>query len=253
MIPFITTGNSHDGTSTISGQHIFGCPDRYLPSVKRIDGIGSGEYTGYFFLRHSFPFTPAFYIGQVFINSGCLFFTFNFTDQIQFGGHDHEVHPKNGIGTGSVHPERINRSLFGFYFEINFSPTGFTDPVSLHFFHGITEIHGGQSLQQTVGIGRDPQIPLAHPSFLHRMTTTLTHPIYHFIIGQYSTQCLTPVYFSVSTISQSPFHQPFFFFRHTELLPLVCCKMFAACCFVFGDQFTYWPRFLLCVTEITIV
>ena len=70
--------------------------------------------------------------------------------------------------------------------------------LRLHLFHCITEFHVFQSFQQTVSIFCYAQIPLAQFLFYYRISAAFTYSIDHFIIGQYCSQCFTPVYFTIA-------------------------------------------------------
>jgi hypothetical protein len=55
--------------------------------------------------------------------------------------------------------------------------------MGLHFFHAIAELNLGKTQQQTFGILRDAQIPLAQFLFYDKMPTPFTYTIDHFIVG----------------------------------------------------------------------
>ncbi len=249
-VTLITTGHGHDSPGTITGQYIFGDPDRYLPAIEWINCIGTRKTTGdLFHFRLAFPVTPAFYIVQVLINSFFLFRRCYFGYQFMFGCHYHKINTKNGIGSRG-----INREFFrmAFYLEIHFCPLGFADPVALHFFHAVAEINRLQSFQQTICIGRNAQIPLPHFLFLHRETASFTYAIHHFIVRQHRAQCFAPVHFTIFAESQAAVHQDALLLCFIKSFPFLCCKDdgrwtmdhgLTPFCFKFLYQFSY--RFCL--------
>ena len=105
MVALITTGHTHDGAGSVTGQHIFRDPDRDLFAVERIYRIRPGKTTADLFLGLPFAVAATFYVSDIFFYRLLLFCSGNSADQFMFGCNDHEVYPENGIGSGGVNGE----------------------------------------------------------------------------------------------------------------------------------------------------
>ena len=70
-------------------------------------------------------------------------------NQFMFRSNYHEINPEDRIRPCSKHFEFVITVYNG---KIHFSTIAFTDPVGLHFFHCLAEVHCIQAFQQTVCI-----------------------------------------------------------------------------------------------------
>src|SRR4029079_17213364 len=102
VVPFISTGYSHDRSSSISNQHIFTDPDRYFFSVEWMKTISPGKNATNLFFCHPFPFTAALHISYVFPNSLFLFSSSYLIYQVMFRRDHHKVNSKDGIRASSI-------------------------------------------------------------------------------------------------------------------------------------------------------
>ena len=108
VIPFVPAGDPHNCSGSIPCQYIFSQPNRnFSVGIKRMNGIGSCENATDFLLRHSFPFAPAFYPGNIFLHGLCLLGACQLSGQFVFRRQDHKVHAKECIRAGGVHPNLV--------------------------------------------------------------------------------------------------------------------------------------------------
>src|SRR6476620_1756706 len=102
MISFITAGHCHDSARSIADQYIFTDPDRYLSSAEWMNAISSRKNAADLFLRHSFSFTAALYISNVFLNSLLLFCSSYLFYQFMLRRDHHKVNSEKCIGPGCI-------------------------------------------------------------------------------------------------------------------------------------------------------
>ena len=108
VVTLIATGHAHDGARAVAGQHVLADPHRHVPSVKRINGIGTRKRTGYFFhFGHAVYFRAGFNVFQILIHFGLLRGCGNFFDEIMLGCKHHEVNAKDGVGAGGKDGEDL--------------------------------------------------------------------------------------------------------------------------------------------------
>src|SRR5258706_15788184 len=84
-IPFVMSRHGHDGASAVAGEAVVGDPDWNLLAVDGIDGVSTGEYTG-FFLRQLRAFQIALARGvfAVILDGNALFLGDDFIHQTMF-------------------------------------------------------------------------------------------------------------------------------------------------------------------------
>ena len=80
IVATVVCRHRHDGTGTVTGQHVIGDINRYLALRKRVDGVRTGEHTCYAAVRYTFtlrtmlhPSEVFFYLGFVFIGHYTLY------------------------------------------------------------------------------------------------------------------------------------------------------------------------------------
>src|SRR5690606_9878618 len=101
------------------------------------------------------------------------------------------IHPVNGVYPGreyldiSVTQSRHAKAYTG--------PNASANPIALHLYQWLGPINGFQSFEQALSIGSDAHAPLHHFLLFNRIATPFGHSIDHLVVGQYGTQCGTPV------------------------------------------------------------
>ena len=91
----------HNSSGAISCENIICHPDRYFQSGKGVDGIRSGEYSGYFFnVGHPFALGTLAGIEQVSLHLLLMIRLCEDAHQFRFGSEHHEGGAVNRIGTG---------------------------------------------------------------------------------------------------------------------------------------------------------
>ena len=183
VIPFVPAGDTHNSAGSIACQYIFGQPNwNFSVGINGMNGIGSCENATDFLLRHSFPFAPAFYPGNIFLHGLCLLGACQLSGKFVFRRQDHKIHAKERIRSSGVHPNLMSCVRDS---KVNLCTTGFSNPVGLHLLHGITKCYFVQAFQQAIGISSNTQVPLAQFFLDHRMASTFTYAIDHFVVSQH--------------------------------------------------------------------
>ena len=160
---------SHDGTCTVAGQYVVANPDGHCLACERIDGIRTREDTAYATVADAFAFGAFLGAIQIGFYVGFLGFGSNLRNQFAFGSQHHERYTKHGISTGREDGEF---QIAVFHLELYFGTFRATNPVALCFFQRVGPVDGFQSVEQTLGVGRHTQTPLAHLLLNNGITAT---------------------------------------------------------------------------------
>src|SRR5580700_2602205 len=131
-----------------------------MQTAEWMDRVRAGETAGDLLLRHAFPFATALDIDKIPVHRFALFRRRDLLYQLMLRGDDHEVNTEYRVGSGGV-----DTQLFGGrvaeHLKVDLRTVTLPDPVGLHFLHGVTEVDGLQSFEQSFGIVSDAQIPLS--------------------------------------------------------------------------------------------
>ena len=217
----IVRGNGHDGSRTVTGQHVVGDPDRDRIAVNRINCMAAGKdscLTGPIILAIPLAFQSR--ILAVLFDSRPLVGGRQLVDQRMLGRNHHVRRSKQGIRPGRINPQYIVSRRFGksagfaillplrkFCLgtdeKVNLGTLAATDPIALQFFDPGWPIDLIEILFQTIAVSRDSQHPLSQRHPLNRMATDFGKPIDNFFVGQHSTQGWAPVHRRVGFVSQT--------------------------------------------------
>ena len=115
-----------------------------------------------------------------------------------------------GLGTGQ-------HVFIAFHFqrEPHCSTLRTAYPVALYLFQRVGPVHLLQSVDQTLGIGRHAQAPLAHQFAFHGVTAAHAQPPDDLVVGQHGSKLGTPVHRYVGKVGQAVVH------KHLTALGLV--------------------------------
>ena len=90
-----------------------------------------------------------------------------------------------------------------FYLEIHHRPRGLADPVALHLLDALGPIERIEVLQQTFGVLRDLEHPLAHWAADHGMVAALRSTVDHLFVREHRTECGTPVHRHLGDVGEA--------------------------------------------------
>ena len=126
--------------------------------------------------------------------------------------------------------------------EIDLCTDGFADPVSLHLFSRFRPVEIVQVVQQSFGILRNFQYPLAHGFSYNGISAHFTLTINHLFVRQNGSQLGTPIYRLFIFVRQS-------FFKQTEEDPLGPFIVIGICCIDFTVPIVRKTQHLQLLTE----
>ena len=211
----------HDGTRTISGQHIVANPDGHSLARERIDGIRAREDTRHAAVADAFAFGTLLGTVQVGFHFSLLGFGCHLWNQFAFRRQYHERYAEHRIGTGGKDGEFEVAVL---YLELNFGTFRAAYPVALCFFQRVGPVDGLQSVEQTLGVGRYTQTPLAHLLLYNGITAAFRYAVHHFVVGKYRAQLRTPVHHRFAQVGDAVVHQRLLLLLFAHGLPFVGCE-----------------------------
>ena len=204
IVTTVVSRYGHDGTCTITGKHIFRNPYGNLIACERINGIRTRENTCDAVVHLALALSTLLHISQIFIYGSLLIGSGQLGHELALRSQYHEGNTEDGIGTCGEDGEVL---LAVGYLELHLCTLRTTNPVALSLFQGVSPVDGLQSVEQTLSISRGTQAPLAHLLLFYGIATTLRHTIDNLVVGQYGTQCRTPVYHCLSQVGNTIVHQ----------------------------------------------
>ena len=83
-------------------------------------------------------------------------------------------HAETGVRSRGEHPQV--QVLLAFDGKIEFGAFGSADPMALHGLDALWPLQGVQSLQELIGVGRDPEEPLLEIALDHEIARTVEVP-----------------------------------------------------------------------------
>ena len=217
--------NRHDGARAISSEHIVTYIYRYVLAGDGIDGITACKHTTHLFFNHALSLSLVLYLIKIGVNGSMLISSHHIVHIDALGSQYHEGHTENGVGTRSENQQTLITAIDG---ESHLSTFAVTDPVALSLLDGFSPLDGVQVAQQTTGISRYPQTPLAHHLLFNRKTSTHRYTLTHLIVGQHSTQLGTPVHHRVTQIGDAIIHEHIVALHLGHGIPLVGSELVGA-------------------------
>ena len=204
VVARIVSRHSHDGAGAVAGQYVFGNPDGVLLTREGVDGVAAGEDARDFVVDHAFAFGAAFDVFHVFSHSFALIFCCQLFYQFAFWCQHHEGDAEHRVGTGGEDGER---GVGVGHAEFHFRALRASDPVALGLLNAVAPVDGVQAVEQTLGISRHAQTPLAHLLLFHGIAAAFAHAVDHLVVGQHGAELRTPVDHRFAQEGQSVLHQ----------------------------------------------
>ena len=210
--------NGHDGTRSIAGKHIFGNPDRNLLARERVDGIGAGEHTRHTMIHLALTLGALLHIGEIFVDGCLLLRSGELLHEFALGSQHHECHTEDGVGTRGEDGELY---IAVSHFELHLRTFRTTNPVALGFLQRVGPVDGLQAVEESLGIGRHAQTPLAHLLLFYGIAAALRYTVHHLVVGEYGAESRTPVHHCLTEIGDAVVHQHFLLLLLRPAVPLV--------------------------------
>ncbi len=98
------------------------------------------------------------------------------------------------------------------HIELYFGTFGASNPVALSLFQRVGPVDCVETVEQTLGVCRYAQTPLAHLLLHYRVATAYADAIHYLIVGKYRAELRTPVDHGVGKIGYAVVHQHFLLF-----------------------------------------
>ena len=194
----------HDGTSTISCQHVLTYPYGITLAGEGIDGIRTREHTCHAVVNLPLALGTALHVGQILLHLGLLSVGGQLLHQFALGCQNHEGYTEHGVGTCGEDGKLL--VCIG-YLELHLSAFAASYPVLLCLLDRVAPFDGVQSVEQPLCVGAHSQAPLAHLLLLHGVASTHAHSLYHLVVGQHGTQFGAPVHHGFTHEGNAVVHQ----------------------------------------------
>ena len=207
--------NSHDGTCAVTCEHVFCNPDRYLIARNWVDGVGTAEDARHLMSGLALQFGLVLALVEVSLHFGLVVGRGYHLHIFAFRSKHHEGNTEHGIGASGEDGEleRLAVSgqclwvVVGHHLELCLGTFRTTDPVALGLLQGVGPVDGLQAVEQTLGISRDAEAPLAHEFLFDGITATFAHAIDNLVVGQHGAEHGTPVHHRLAQIGDAIVHQ----------------------------------------------
>ena len=220
-ISLVTSRNGHDRSCAVAGQNIVGDPDGHRRPGQWVQGVTTGEASGYSAVaRHALPLAARGRFGLVCGHCILLFRGGNVGDELVLGGEHQEVRSIQCVGSCR---EDLHR-LFGVVLDgkLELGSGRLSDPIALHFLDAVGPINAVEPGNQAVSIGGDPHHPLPHFFADHRVAAPLTASSDDLIVGEHSPERRAPIDLAVGEVGQAVGHQDITLTIVVEGNPLAC-------------------------------
>ena len=165
------------------------------------------------------------YLVKIGINSSTLISSNHFIHIDALRSQYHKRNTEDGIGTCGENQQALVAIGDG---ESHFGTLTVANPIALGLLDGLGPLDGVQITQETTGIGRYTQAPLAHHLLLHRITTADGNTLAHLIVGKHCTQLGTPVHHRVAKIGDAIVHEHIIFLNLGHGVPLIGSELVGA-------------------------
>jgi len=211
VVATVVGRHCHDGAGAIACQYILGNPNGDGFAGEWVDGIRAGEDTGHLSVGHAVKLGTLLHVVKIFIHFGLLFGLGDLRDIVGLGGEHHECHAKHGVGTRGEDGD-VKVGILDFELHLGtFRPS---NPVFLGLGDRVAPVDAVQAVEQSLGVCRHTETPLAHLLLHHGKSSSYRHAVDNLVVGQHGTQSGTPVDHRLALVGNAIVHQ------HAALLSL---------------------------------
>ena len=218
IVTAVVGGNGHDGSRTVTSQHIFAHPNGNSLARKGIDGVRACEHARHLAVGDAVQLGALLHVGEILIDRRLLLGRGHLAYIFALGSQHHESNAKHGIGTGSEDSE-ANVTVLDTEFHLR--SLGAAYPVALRFLQAVRPVYGIQSVEQALRVGRHTQAPLAHLFLHHGETSSYAHAVYYLVVGQHCAQSGAPVHHGLAQIGDTVIHQGLLLLLFAHALPFI--------------------------------
>ena len=139
--------NCHDGTCSITSQHVVAHPDRVLLACEWVDGITTRKHTRHFLVNHALALGALLHLLQVSIHFCLVVSGGELGNEFALRSQHHEGHTKHRICAGSEDGEML---VGVSHVEFHFRTFRATNPVALCFLQTLGPLNGFESVEESL-------------------------------------------------------------------------------------------------------
>ena len=165
----------------------------------------------------AFTLRALLHVSQVLVNGCLLVGCGELLYEVTLRSQHHERHAEHRIGTGGEDGKVLVRVG---HLELYLCTFRTANPVALRLLQRVGPVNGVETVQQTLGVCRHTQAPLAHLLLFHRIAAALRHTVHHLVVGQHRTQGRTPVDHRLCQVGNAVVHQHLLLLLFREASPV---------------------------------
>ncbi len=211
--------DGHDGPRAVTGEHVIGNIDGNGLAGERIDGEGTRRHAADASrFGDALALGPLLGLGDVFLDGGAVLGRGELADPLVLGSDDHERDAEDGVGARGEDFELAVRTLD---VEEDLRADRTADPVALDFLERIAPGELVETVEHTLGVGRDAEQPLLHALLLDGEAAADRKPVAHLVVGEHGAQLRTPVDHRVGAVGEPVVLQNLLFLGFALGVPLV--------------------------------
>ncbi len=229
IVAAVVGRNCHDSSGSVAGKHVVAYPNWNLFARERVDGVGTGEHSGYFLVDHALALRLVADALLILLDCCALLGSSDHIDIFAFGSKNHERYAKHRVGTCGEYFQLHVAVGDG---EAHLSALRAANPVALGFFERVGPVDSIESVEQTLSVGRNAQTPLIHQLLFNGVAAANRNAFAHLVVGQHRAEFRTPVDHRVAKIGYAIVHQHVAALLFVHSLPLIGRErhLFAAGC-----------------------
>ena len=208
-------GNRHDGAGAVGGEDVVGDVDRDFRVVHGIDAEEAVELHAGLVLGHLGALEVGLARGGVLVGADLV----RVRDQPGLepllhervlGAHHHVGRAEERVAAGGVDHDladlRSTISTVGALrddAEHNLGAGGLADPVALHLLDALGPVDRVDVLEEALGVGGDPEHPLAHRAADHGVVAALGAAVDHLLVGEDGAEGGAPVHGHLGDVGEA--------------------------------------------------
>ena len=222
IIAAVMSRHRHNGSRTVTYQHIIADIYGNLLPVERVHRITSGKASAHpFYLGHSLAFGAFFSIFYIFFDIRTMGVVGQFHYHRMFGRDNHERNAENGVRAGGEHVELVSGP-----FDVETYHGSFRTayPVALYLFQRFAPLYVVEPVEHSLRIGSNPKQPLFHDFLFHGEPSPFRQAVYHLVVCKHRSEPFAPVYHGIGTESQTIVLQNVLTLRFVHVPPLFRSK-----------------------------
>ncbi len=205
----VVRGDRHDGAGAVGGEDVVGDVDRDLGVVHGVHAREALELHAGLVLGHLRALEVGLARGGVLVGADLV----RVRDQPGLepllhervlGAHHHVGRAEERVAAGGVDDHGVlRRAGGGPGAEGDLRAGGLADPVALHLLDALGPVDRVDVLEEALGVGGDPEHPLAHRAADHRVVAALGAAVDHLLVGEDGAEGGAPVHGHLGDVGEA--------------------------------------------------